>query len=92
MTRVRAHVLISGRVVGVYFRDSTRRQAEALGLAGWVRNTADDQVEAAFEGEEAEVRKIVAWCHRGPSRAQVEDVTVEWQPETGEFSGFEIRF
>lgn len=88
--RVRAHVTISGLVQGVYFRASTAEQARLLGLAGWVRNTGHD-VEAVFEGPRAAVERAIAWCHRGPERAVVEDVEVVWEEPEG-LSGFEIRY
>jgi acylphosphatase len=86
----RAHVLVSGRVQGVAFRDSTRQEAERLGLGGWVRNTEDGQVEAVFEGESEAVRQMIEWCKSGPSSADVEDVSVEQETPEG-LSGFEVR-
>jgi acylphosphatase len=87
----RVHVLVSGRVQGVAFRDSTRRQAEQLGLNGWVRNTKDGRVEAVFEGETEAVRQMIEWCESGPSSADVDDVSVEQETPSGDFSGFEVR-
>ena len=84
------HVFVSGRVQGVSFRDATRRQAEQLGLSGWVRNTQDGQVEAAFEGDADTVRQMIDWCESGPSSADVEDVSVENEQPEG-LSGFEVR-
>ena len=84
------HVFVSGRVQGVSFRDATRRQAEQLGLSGWVRNTQDGQVEAVFEGDADTVRQMIDWCESGPSSADVEDVSVENEQPEG-FSGFEVR-
>jgi acylphosphatase len=80
-----------GQVQGVAFRWSAKRQAEALGIAGWVRNRSDGRVEACFEGPEAVVREMVDWCRRGPSGARVDGIEVEWTPDHGEFNGFEIR-
>ncbi len=87
----RARVIISGRVQGVFFRDSTRREARRAGLAGWVRNLPDGCVEALFEGDEAAVQRLVEWCHHGPPDARVARVAVEWDEATGEFAGFTIE-
>lgn len=84
------HVFVSGRVQGVSFRDATRRQAEQLGLSGWVRNTQDGQVEAVFEGDADTVRQMIDWCESGPSSADVKDVSVENESPEG-LSGFEVR-
>jgi acylphosphatase len=86
----RSHVFVSGRVQGVSFRDATRRQAEQIGLSGWVRNTQDGRVEAVFEGEFDAVRQMIDWCESGPSSADVEDVSVENEQPEG-LSGFEVR-
>ncbi len=86
----RAHVFVSGRVQGVSFRDTTRSQAEQIGLSGWVRNTQDGRVEAVFEGEPNTVRQMIDWCESGPSSADVEDVSVENEQPEG-LSGFEVR-
>jgi acylphosphatase len=71
---VRYRVLISGRVQGVFFRDTCRRMAREHGVTGWVRNLPDGQVEAVFEGRPQDVDRLVAWARRGPSHAVVADV------------------
>ena len=81
---------VSGQVQGVFFRVETRDRARSLGLAGWVRNARDGAVEAAFEGPSERVDSMIEWCRRGPSLAQVDDVSVEWGDPEGE-PGFEIR-
>ena len=80
MSDVRAHVIISGRVQGVFFRDSARREARARRLAGWVRNRPDGTVEAVFQGERAAVEALIRWCHTGPPQAAVDEVAVTWEP------------
>ncbi len=73
---VAAHVTVSGRVQGVFFRDTCARQARAAGVAGWVRNRADGRVEAWFEGSPQAVEKLVGWCRQGPHHAEVSGVDV----------------
>lgn len=90
MVRVRAHVWISGRVQGVFFRAHTKEVAEKLGLTGWVRNLPDGRVEAVFEGEEEAVKEAIEWCKRGPPLAKVERVEVRYEDPTGEFKDFRI--
>jgi acylphosphatase len=87
----RAHVLVSGRVQGVFFRDSTRQKAEELGLAGWVKNVPDGQVEALFEGPSERVREMVRWCEEGPQHASVERVSSDFASASGDLEGFEVR-
>ena len=70
--RVRAHVFVSGKVQGVYFRATTRDTAREHGVDGWVRNLADGRVEAVFEGPEGAVDELVAFCHEGSPAASVE--------------------
>ena len=86
----RAHVWISGRVQGVYFRQNTQREARRRSLRGWVRNLVDGRVEAAFKGEPGAVEAMVAWCRVGPPEAHVEDVVVEWERPEGSPTGFEV--
>jgi acylphosphatase len=83
-------VLVSGRVQGVFFRDSCSRRARELGVCGWVRNLPDGRVEAVFEGEAQAVEQMVRWCHVGPRLARVEQVEVEEQDPQGE-RGFLVR-
>ena len=92
MTAIRAHVFISGHVHGVFYRASTQRQAQAYGLRGWVHNLSDGRVEALFEGEQAVVERMLAWCRSGPPNAYVTDVEVRYEPFTGEFTGFGMRY
>lgn len=88
----RAHLFISGRVQGVFFRSNTRKKAMELGLGGWVRNLNDGRVEAVFEGEESSIEKVITWCHQGPSYASVDDVEVYWEEYRDEFQTFSIRY
>ena len=87
---VRYRVVISGRVQGVFFRDSCRRQALENGVAGWVRNLPDGRVEAVFEGAADEVGRLVEWARRGPRLAAVQEVTVRAEPPEG-LAAFEIK-
>ncbi len=87
--RVRAHLLIHGLVQGVYFRAGTAEVARARGVTGWVRNAAQD-VEAVLEGPRDAVESVIAWCHEGPSRAEVEGVDVVWEEPEG-LQGFTVR-
>jgi acylphosphatase len=64
MEKVRAHILISGRVQGVFFRDYTQRAAQERGISGWVMNTRDGRVEAVLEGEKEKVEDMIRWCNR----------------------------
>jgi len=88
----RAHLFISGRVQGVFYRANTRDEARRLGLTGWVRNLPDGRVEAVVEGEEAKIKELIDWCHEGPPGALVRDVEVRWEDFRGEFGDFEIRY
>jgi acylphosphatase len=92
MDNIRVRLIIQGRVQGVWFRDSTRREAIHLGVTGWVKNRRDGGVEVVAEGLEDGVKQLVVWCHQGPSHARVTDVLQtreEWQ---GEFDSFDIVF
>lgn len=90
--RVRARILVSGRVQGVSFRQWTIDEARALGLKGWVRNLPDGRVEAEAEGERAAVEALLQACRRGPPAAAVERVDVDWAPHRGDLGRFDVRW
>jgi acylphosphatase len=89
---MRVHVLVKGIVQGVFYRDFTQRQAEKLGLAGWVRNVRDGRVEAVAEGAAEDVERWVAALRQGPSSARVDEVEVVQGDAAEELSGFEVRY
>lgn len=88
---IRAYVIFSGRVQGVWFRANTQGKANELGLSGWVKNLADGTVEAIFEGKEELVEETIQWCKTSQPYASVDSVQVEYLEFTGEFHGFDIR-
>ncbi len=92
METLRAHVIVHGLVQGVWFRASTREEADRIGVGGWVRNLPDGSVEAVFEGEKKKVEEIVGWCHKGPPGARVNKVDITWGASRNEFMKFEIRY
>jgi acylphosphatase len=87
---IRRHVRAHGRVQGVFFRDSVRREAARRGVAGWARNCADGTVEVVFEGDDDGVDALVEFCRRGPGHADVSSLDVADEPVEG-LSGFSIR-
>ena len=90
MGAIRVRVVVTGRVQGVFFRDECRAAARAVGVRGFVRNRADGSVEAEFEGPEAAVERMIAWCRAGPKRARVDAVDTERISTLGE-PGFRVR-
>ena len=91
MSRKRAHVYVSGRVLGVYFRATTRDEATERGVDGWVRNLDDGRVEAVFEGDPDAVEEMVDFCYEGTEMANVSTVDVEEEEPEG-LDGFEVRW
>ena len=90
MAMIRARIVISGRVQGVFFRASARDVARVQRLSGWIRNRLDGEVESVVEGEEDAVEAFIAWCHDGPAGAHVTAVQAAREPYTGEFQGFRV--
>jgi len=88
---VRAHVWVSGRVQGVYFRSYAEDEAAFRKVAGWIRNAPDGRVEAAFEGDRESVEAMIRWCHRGSPASRVTGVQVVWETPQGERS-FRVRY
>ena len=89
---VKVRVRVTGKVQGVFYRQSTVDMANALGLTGWVRNLPDGSVEAWFEGPRAIVEQAIAWCRQGPPRARVDAVETEWLDGPAECAGFATRY
>ncbi len=90
MSAVRAAVRVTGRVQGVWFRQSTKLTADKFGVVGWVRNNPDRSVEAVFEGGRSAVQSVLDWCQHGPELAVVELLEIDWQHATGEFDQFQV--
>ncbi|MDX2495978.1 MAG: acylphosphatase [Desulfuromusa sp.] len=91
MANTRAEIRVSGRVQGVWFRQSTKNTAEQYGAKGWCRNNPDGSVTAVFEGTEDAVEAVINWCKSGSDMARVDDLQVELEIPTGEFDSFQIR-
>ncbi len=87
----RAHVFITGKVQGVFYRVWVRTQAERLGLTGWVKNLTDGSVEAVFEGPKDKIEEIISKCKIGPNVAGVKHLDIKWEKATEEYTGFEIE-
>ncbi len=88
---LRLHAHVYGRVQGVNFRYYTQKEADALGLTGWVANRFDGSVEVVAEGEKATLQRLLTFLHRGPPSARVDRVQAEWTEATGEFHRFRVR-
>jgi acylphosphatase len=91
MERARAHLLIEGRVQGVFYRAFARDLAARMGLDGWVRNLYDGRVEAVFEGDRGLIEQAIGECRKGPAGAVVNHIEVVWKNYSGESKGFEVR-
>lgn len=84
------HLIITGRVQGVFYRATAKRKAEELTIKGWIKNTAEGNVEAVITGDNQQVNDFILWCKSGPGKAVVEDVQVQ-QHEFQEFDSFQIE-
>lgn len=88
---MQVRIIVHGQVQGVFFRHTTKRVAEKLGVTGWVKNVDDNKVEIVAEGEEDKLKELITWCHQGPPMAQVNKVDVKWLESFEGFDGFSIR-
>lgn len=88
----RVIIRVYGFVQGVNFRYYTMREAQNLGLSGWVKNEEDGSVTILAEGEEEDLKKLIEWAKRGPNWAEVEKIEVNWQEAKDEFERFEVRY
>jgi len=82
---------IYGKVQGVFFRDSAKREAKKLGLFGFVRNEPDGTVYIVAEGEDEKLKEFIKWGEKGTNYAKVEKINIEYKKPTDEFSSFEIK-
>ena len=87
----RIRLIIRGRVQGVGFRFAACDEAKNLAIAGWVRNSANGNVEIVAEGRREDLQMLAEWAHRGPTYARVDDVSEEWLSYSGELKDFAIR-
>ncbi len=92
MAKVRANLIISGKVQGVFFRSTMEQVASEFGITGWAKNRTDGKVEAVLEGNKENVDKVIEWSHHGPPGAVVKNVEVNWEEYTGEFKTFSIQY
>ena len=90
--KMRVHVIISGKVQGVFFRMETQLAAEAHQVSGWVKNRRDRKVEAVFEGDSDRVGDMIQWCWKGSRMSRVEAVDTTEEAYTGDFSKFSITY
>ncbi|NIO49890.1 MAG: acylphosphatase [Candidatus Aminicenantes bacterium] len=90
--KARAHIFVSGRVQGVFFRDHTQKWASSLNLTGWVRNIRSGQVEALAEGDKENIEELINRLNEGPPLAQVDKVDVNWEEYKAEFKDFRVTF
>jgi acylphosphatase len=86
------HLMIHGRVQGVWFRASTKEVADRLKIQGWVRNTPDGSVETHIQGENKAVTEMLAWCYQGPAGARVDMIDVTEVKAQSEYKTFSIRY
>ncbi len=83
------HLLIKGKVQGVFFRATAKKIADKLNVTGWIKNRKDDNVEAMVTGSQQQLEEFINWCRKGPEKAAVEDVIITNQQETS-FNDFEV--
>lgn len=91
-SKARAHIFVSGKVQGVFLRYNTRREAQKLGITGWIWNLPDGRVEAVFEGEKDKIEKIIEWLRKGPTFTKIEKVEVKWEKPKNKFKDFRMTY
>ena len=89
---MRIHLIITGRVQGVFFRSKTKKQAKKLNLTGFVRNNPNGTVEIVAEGSKDNIDKLISWCKKGPLLSKVTDIKIKREKPTGKFTDFSIVY
>ncbi len=89
--RSRAHIIVHGKVHGVFYRDYAKQQADQLGITGWVKNI-DDAVEIIAEGDKMKLREFIVLCEKGSPLATVDTLDYDWEDYTGKFEKFYIHY
>lgn len=89
---IRAHIIVSGIVQGVFFRTNTKSEADLLGVYGWVRNNSDGTVEILAEGKKDNIEQFIRWCHKGPPGAVVKNVKLTWEEYQADFKSFDVVY
>ena len=90
---IQAHIIVYGLVQGVFFRASTVKKAQELGLTGWVRNGKDgESVEIVAQGSKEQLEKLILWAKKGSPGAQVEHVEVKWEEDGAKIKEFMVRY
>lgn len=92
MSQERIKILVTGKVQGVFFRQTLKVMAKKNQVFGWVKNLKDGRVEAVLEGKSENINRLIEWAHGGPANARVEDVEIRNEKYTGEFSKFEVLY
>lgn len=92
MAMAKLHLRVKGNVQGVFFRANTKKKADELGVAGWVRNCDDGSVECVAEGEKEKLEMLLEWCRKGPSDARVSNVESAWEEYKGNYKSFSVRY
>jgi len=92
MPKHRIRLFVTGKVQGVFFRQTLKVMAKKNDVFGWVKNLEDGRVEAVLEGDEDNVSRLVEWAHGGPANARVEDVNIHNEKFTSEFSSFDVLY
>ncbi len=92
MSKQRIRIFVTGRVQGVFFRQTLKTKAKQNDVYGWVKNLKDGRVESVLEGDTENVIRIVEWAHGGPANAIIEDVEIRNEKFTGEFSKFDVAY
>ncbi|MDR4511555.1 MAG: acylphosphatase [Nitrososphaeraceae archaeon] len=92
LEHVRVHLVVSGKVQGVYFRKHLQEISTENNVTGWVRNLKNGDVESILEGLKSDVDKVVEWCHKGPQDSRVDKVEILYERFIGEYTDFKIVY
>ena len=92
MVQKQIHIFVTGRVQGVFFRQSTKVMAIKNNVKGWVRNLDDGRVEIIGEGEIQDIENLIQWCKTGPANSRVDEFELSEENVTDEFENFEVRY
>ena len=92
MVKQRVHILVTGKVQGVFFRQATKVIAIKNNVTGWVKNLEDTKVEILLEGDAQNVNSLVDWCHNGPANSRVDEIKIAQQDFLGQYSNFQVLY